>query len=91
MDTHSGYNQVPMSKKDEEKASFIMKEDTFCYTIMYFRVWDTRATFKRLMDDIFKVQLGQNVEAYINDILADLKETMHIVRKEGFQLKTQTM
>jgi hypothetical protein len=31
LDINSGYHQIPMYLKDEEKTSFIIEERTFCY------------------------------------------------------------
>ena len=36
MDAYSGYNQVKMALKDEDKASFVNNEGTYCYKAMPF-------------------------------------------------------
>lgn len=46
MDAYSGYNQIPMCKKDEDKTSFISETGTFCYTKMSFGLKNAGAIFK---------------------------------------------
>ena len=36
MDTYSGYNQIRMDPKDEEKTSVITNQGLYCYNIMPF-------------------------------------------------------
>lgn len=64
---------------------------------MPFRLKNTGATFKRLMDKIFVKQISRNVEVYLDDILVkskikenhfkDLEETFNNLRKSGVKLK----
>lgn len=53
---------------------------------MPFRLKNIRATYERLVKKVFKDQIGQNIEVYINDILVkSLKATNHIsYLKEAF-------
>lgn len=97
LDAHSGYNQISLTKSYEEKTSFISEIGTFCYTRMPFGLKNAGATFQRLIDKIFKSQVGRNVEVYVDDILvkseieenhiADLEETFSNLKKSGIKLK----
>lgn len=99
MDAYSGYNQVKMCKEDEGKISFITEIGTFCYTVMPFGLKNTGVIFQRLMDKIFKKQIGNNIEVYVDDILVkstdmeshwrDLEETFEKIRKAGIKLKPE--
>lgn len=40
-----------------------------CYTMMSFGLENTRATYQRMMDKVFKNKINKIVEVYINDII----------------------
>lgn len=69
MDAHSGYNQIPMAKEDEEKTSFITEQGTFCFRVISFGLQNVGATFQTFMDQTFVNQIGRNTEVYMDDIL----------------------
>lgn len=46
LDTHLGYNQVPMARRDEEKTSFITKMGTFCFKMIPFGLRNVGVTFQ---------------------------------------------
>lgn len=69
MDTHSGYNLVRMHLEDEGKISFIIEEGTYCYTVIPFEFCNIGETFQRLIEKVFKKQIGRNLEVYVDDIL----------------------
>ena len=46
MDAYSGYNQIRMSKKDEEHTSFITDMGTYCYRVMPFGLKNAGATYQ---------------------------------------------
>lgn len=58
-----------MAKADQEKVSFIIAEGTFYYSIMPFELKIIGATYERLMDKVFVMQVGRNMEVYVYDIL----------------------
>ncbi|RDX93044.1 hypothetical protein CR513_24746, partial [Mucuna pruriens] len=70
MNAYSGYNQIRMHPKDEEKTTFISDEWAFCYQVMPFGLKNAGATYQRLMDKIFKEILGEDVEVYMDDMVA---------------------
>ncbi|RDX96116.1 hypothetical protein CR513_21262, partial [Mucuna pruriens] len=70
MDAYSGYNQIRMHPKDEEKMTFIIDEGAFCYQVMPFGLKNAGATYQRLMDKIFKEILGEDVKVYVDDMVA---------------------
>ena len=85
MDAFSGYNQIRMSPEDEEHTAFITDRGTFCYRMMPFGLKNAGATYQRLVNRIFKDQIGRNMQVYVDDMLvmskphsdhvADLAET----------------
>jgi hypothetical protein len=88
MDAFSGYNQ--------EKTSFITSKGLFCYKVMPFGLKNAGATYQRLMNKMFRNQIGRNVEVYIDDMLVktkdkvnhleDLKETFETLRQYRMKL-----
>ncbi|XP_073017906.1 uncharacterized protein [Primulina eburnea] len=96
MDAYQGYHQIPLAKKDQDKASFVTSGGTFCYIVMPFGLKNAGATYQRLMDKVFEKQLGRNVEVYVDDILSktrevttfidDLEETFATLMQYGIKL-----
>ncbi|RDX88244.1 Retrovirus-related Pol polyprotein, partial [Mucuna pruriens] len=70
MDAYSRYNQIRMHLQDEEKTTFITNEGAFCYRVMPFGLKNAGATYQRLMDKIFKGILGEDIEVYVDDMVA---------------------
>ena len=90
MDAFSGYNQIQMVEEDQEKTAFITNQGLYCYRVMPFGLKNVGATCQRLVNQMFKKQIGRNVEVYIDDMLVkskeeedhldDLKETFNTFR-----------
>jgi hypothetical protein len=47
-DCYSRYHQIPLKEEDQIKIFFITPFDTFCYTIMPFRLKSAVATYQRV-------------------------------------------
>ena len=96
IDTFSGYNQIKIDKADQEKTSFITSQGLFCYKVMPFDLKNARATYQRLVNHMFRPQIGQNVEVYIDDMLVksldegshldDLQETFETLKRYKMKL-----
>ena len=96
MDTFSGYNQIKMDEANQEKTSFITSQDLFCYKVMPFDLKNAEATYQRLVNHMFRPQIGRNVEVYVNDMLVksldegshldDLQETFETLRRYKMKL-----
>jgi hypothetical protein len=96
MDAFSGYNQIMMDEADQEKTSFITSKGLFCYKVMPFGLKNAGATYQRLMNKMFRNQIGRNVEVYIDDMLVktkdeanhleDLEETFKTLRQYRMKL-----
>ena len=96
MDAFSGYNQIMMDETNQEKTSFITSKGLFCYKVMPFGLKNVGATYQRLMNKMFRNQIGRNVEVYIDDMLVktkdeanhleDLKETFKTLRQYRMKL-----
>jgi len=74
IDAFSGYNQIQMSKENQEKTAFITSQGLYCYKVMPFGLKNMGATYQRLVNQIFSKQIGRNMEVYVNDMLVKSKE-----------------
>ncbi|KAL0416883.1 UNVERIFIED_CONTAM: Enzymatic polyprotein [Sesamum latifolium] len=96
MDASQGYRQIMLAPEDHKRASFITFDGTFCYVVMPFGLKNAGTTYQRLVDKIFRPQLGKNVEVYVDDMLVkskkvgshvqDLEETFAVLRKYRLKL-----
>ncbi|KAL0426583.1 UNVERIFIED_CONTAM: hypothetical protein Slati_2833100 [Sesamum latifolium] len=96
MDDSQGYHQIMLAPEDRKKVSFITSEGTFCYVAMPFGLKNAGATYQRLVDKIFRPQIGRNLEVYVDDMLVkskkaadhvkDLEETFSVLRKYKLKL-----
>ena len=96
MDIFSGYNQIQMAKEDQEKIAFVTNQGLYCYKVMPFGLKNAGAMYQRLVNQMFKKQIGKNVEVYVNDMLVkskeeedhldDLKETFNTLRQYNMKL-----
>ncbi|KAL0400070.1 UNVERIFIED_CONTAM: Retrovirus-related Pol polyprotein from transposon.6 [Sesamum radiatum] len=85
-----------LAPEDRKKVSFITSEGTFCYVAMPFGLKNAGAIYQRLVDKIFRPQIGRNVEVYVDDMLVkskkveehvkDLEETFSVLRKYKLKL-----
>ena len=53
LDGYSGYNQIPIVPKDQEKITFTCSYGTFAFRKMLFGFCNAPATFQRCMMAIF--------------------------------------
>ena len=96
MDTFSGYNQIRMNEADQEKTSFVTSQGLFYYEVMPFGLKNAEATYQRLVNHMFRSQIGRNVEVYVDDMLVknldegkhldDLQETFNTLRRYNIKL-----
>ena len=75
MDAYSGYNQIPMHPEDKGKTAFITDMGVYCYTMMPFDLKNARATYQRMMSQVFKAQIGKILEVYIDDMIVKTRKT----------------
>ncbi|XP_027063199.2 uncharacterized protein [Coffea arabica] len=96
LDAFKGYHQIGMNEEDQEKTAFYTDRGTYCYTTMPFGLKNAGATYQRLINRLFKNQIGRNVEAYVDDILvkslatssflSDLREVFGVLRDSRMKL-----
>ncbi|XP_010666095.1 uncharacterized protein LOC104883305 [Beta vulgaris subsp. vulgaris] len=73
MDAFSECNQILMHHEDQEKTSFVTNRGIYCYNVMPFGLKNADATYQRLVNAMFKDQLGDTMDVYIDDMLVTSK------------------
>ena len=58
-----------MDPDDQEKTSFITGQGTYRYRVMPFGLKNAGATYQRLVNRMFQMQIGTTMEVYIDDML----------------------
>ncbi|KAH9735065.1 hypothetical protein KPL71_017621 [Citrus sinensis] len=67
LDGYSGYNQIPIAPKDQEKTTFTCPFGTFAYRRMSFGLCNAPATFQRCMLSIFSDMVERFLEFFMDD------------------------
>ncbi|KAL0302628.1 UNVERIFIED_CONTAM: Retrovirus-related Pol polyprotein from transposon.6 [Sesamum angustifolium] len=85
-----------LAPEDHKSVSFITSDHMFCFVAMPFGLKNAGATYQRLVDKIFRHQLGRNMEVYVDGMLVkvkeahnhaeDLEETFAVLRKYRLKL-----
>ena len=79
MDTYSWYNQILMHVPDQEHTLFIIDRDLYCYKVMPFGLKNVGATYQWLVNMMFKEQINEMMEVYIDYMLVKSKVTSNHV------------
>lgn len=82
-----------MNLENVEKISFITGHGLYCYKVMLFGLG---ITYQRLVNQMFKEQIGQNMDVYVWHLagkkkmrhLTKLKEAFAILRKYAMKLNS---
>nr|GFC80576.1 reverse transcriptase domain-containing protein [Tanacetum cinerariifolium] len=67
LDRFSGYFQIPINPKDQEKTTFTCPYGTFAYKCMPFGLCNALGTFQRCMMVIFHDMIEQTIEVFMDD------------------------
>ncbi|GKU90818.1 hypothetical protein SLEP1_g4769 [Rubroshorea leprosula] len=96
LDASSGYHQVQLLLDDQEKTAFYAGDAIYCYVMMPFGLKNAGATYQKLVQIIFKLQIGRNIEVYVDDMIFtsvraedhmdDLDETFQNLRRAQMKL-----
>jgi hypothetical protein len=99
LDMFSGYDQIRVHRKDEEKTSFITPFGTFCFVRMPEGQKNAGCTFSRMIAIVLHPQLRRNILAYVADIvlksvqrrdhISDLAETFAYLRAAKLRLNPE--
>ncbi|KAK1363227.1 hypothetical protein POM88_038788 [Heracleum sosnowskyi] len=95
LDAFSGYHQITMNVEDIPKTAFITPKGTYAYIKMPFGLKNAGATFQKMINKVFKEQIGRNVECYVDDMIVksmfkdhaeDLRECFETLRKNNMRI-----
>nr|GEU64975.1 reverse transcriptase domain-containing protein [Tanacetum cinerariifolium] len=67
LDGFSGYFQIPIDPKDQEKTTFTCPYGTFAYRCMPFGLCNAPGTFQRCMMSIFHDVIEKTMEVFMDD------------------------
>ncbi|GKV52679.1 hypothetical protein SLEP1_g59250, partial [Rubroshorea leprosula] len=74
-----GYHQVQLRLDDQEKTTFYAGDAIYYYVMIPFRLKNAGATYQKLVQVVFKLQIGRNIEVYVDDmIVTNLRAEDHI-------------
>ena len=81
---------------DQENTSFITSQGLFCYKVISFSLKNAGVTYQRLVNHMFRPEIGRNMKVYVDDILVksideekhldDLQETFDTLRQYNMKL-----
>ena len=96
MNAFSAYNQIKMNPNDIPKIAFITHRAVYAYKMIPFGLINSGATYQRMMNTVFEIQIGRNMESYLGDMIVkskkvldhinDLKEFFENLRKNNMKL-----
>ena len=69
LDEYSGYNQIVIAPKDQEKTTFICPYDTFAFRRMPFELCNAPITFQRRMMSMISNLVEEAMEIFMDDFL----------------------
>ena len=79
LNTFQGYHKIPLVLDDKEKTSFVTPIGNYHYKVIPFGLKNARSTYQKMMTKMFKLQLGKNIEVYIDDMVVKSRvESEHI-------------
>jgi len=67
LDGYSGYNQILIAPKDQEKTTFNCPFGTFAYRRMPFGIYSAPATFQRCILSLFSDMVERFLEIFMDD------------------------
>src|SRR6266487_2252108 len=65
MDAYSGYNQIKMAEIDKNNTTFMTESGNYYYNVMHFGLKNAGATYKRMMNKVFRNEIADMLEVYI--------------------------
>ena len=96
LDAFQGYHQISLALEDQEKIAFVTPTGNYHYKVMPFGLKNVGSTYQRMMTRMFELQLGKNIEIYVDDMvvkskvvsghLGDLGSIFDVLRRHKLRL-----
>ncbi len=67
MDGYSGYNQVKMGEKNQEKIAFILEWKAYAYNVMPFDLCNALATFQKVVTKTFNKYFNNFMQVFFDE------------------------
>ena len=83
LDAFQGYHKIPLAVDDQEKIVFVTPTGNYHYKVMPFGLKKAMSTYQRMMTRMFELQMGKNIEVYIDDMVVKSKLMSEHVRDLG--------
>ncbi|KAL5563317.1 hypothetical protein UlMin_033064 [Ulmus minor] len=75
----NGNWRIRMHEEDQKHTAFLTNQGLYYYKVMPFSLKNAGATYQRLVNKMFKNQIGKTMEVYVDDMLVkSLKTEEHI-------------
>ncbi|GAU44271.1 hypothetical protein TSUD_133170 [Trifolium subterraneum] len=78
------YNQIPMAVADRTKTAFMTESGNYYYNVMPFGLKNVGATYQRMMNKVFRGEIGDMLEVYMDDMIVksheEVDHTVHLQR-----------
>ncbi|GAU51110.1 hypothetical protein TSUD_411870 [Trifolium subterraneum] len=82
LDAYSGYNQIPMAVADRTKTTFMTESGNYYYNVMPSGLKNAGATYQRMMNKVFRGEIGDMLEVYMDDMIVksheEVDHTIHL-------------
>ena len=96
LDAFQGYHQISLALEDQEKTAFVTPTGNYHYKVMPFGLKNAGSTYQRMMTRMLELQLGKNIEIYVDDMvvkskavfghLGDLGGIFYVLRRHKLRL-----
>ena len=84
LDAFRGYHQIFLDDPDQPKTAFITEYGLYCWQVMPFGLNNDGATYQRMVNAMFKEQIGLNMEIYVDDMLIKTRKRTEHTRNRKF-------
>jgi hypothetical protein len=78
LDCYSDYHRIALKEEDQSKTSFITSFGAYYYKTMSFGLKNAGATYQRAIQTCLGEQIGDNMEAYVDDVVVKTKKPRHV-------------
>ena len=72
IDAYSGYNQIRMCSKDEDKIACIIDRGLYFYKVMSFSLNNVGVIYQRPVNKVFANLIGKTMEVYVDMLVKSL-------------------